>query len=245
MKRHANTMMIAASALALGLATGAPAQDADDLDMDGAATEMPEVTPDAPEADMPESEAPDAEAPESEAPESEAPEADDPDAAAPEADAPEADAPDDADAPDADAPAADELEGSSSDTFINEQDPAHTLATSIIGASIVEGVDPDGKSIGTVKDLILDEENAVTGVLAGVGGVLGMGEKHIGISWDAIESVDPQSRVVAVSFSAEDLEGAPDYLTTEEQERQREIEQLEQQPLDDGMGGAPAPGLAQ
>jgi len=53
----------------------------------------------------------------------------------------------------------------------------------LIGAKVYNG---DNKIIGDVEDLILDELNTVEGVIIGVGGVLGLGEKRIGVRYTAL-----------------------------------------------------------
>jgi sporulation protein YlmC with PRC-barrel domain len=45
----------------------------------------------------------------------------------------------------------------------------------------------DGKIIGDIEDLILNAANEVEGVIIGVGGFLGAGEKKIGVRYSALE----------------------------------------------------------
>jgi sporulation protein YlmC with PRC-barrel domain len=45
----------------------------------------------------------------------------------------------------------------------------------------------DGKIIGDVEDLILNSANEVEGVIIGVGGFLGAGEKKIGVRYSALD----------------------------------------------------------
>lgn len=54
----------------------------------------------------------------------------------------------------------------------------------LIGAKVYNGQD---KIIGDIEDLILDELNSVEGVIIGVGGVLGLGEKRIGVRYTALQ----------------------------------------------------------
>ena len=53
----------------------------------------------------------------------------------------------------------------------------------LIGAKVYNSQD---KIIGDIEDLILDELNTVEGVIIGVGGVLGLGEKRIGVRYTAL-----------------------------------------------------------
>ena len=54
----------------------------------------------------------------------------------------------------------------------------------LIGAKVHNA---DNKNIGDIEDLILDELNTVEGVIIGVGGVLGLGEKRIGVRYTALQ----------------------------------------------------------
>ena len=44
-------------------------------------------------------------------------------------------------------------------------------------------VDPEGKEVGAVDDLIFDEQKKIVGVVVGVGGFLGIGKKDVGLDW--------------------------------------------------------------
>lgn len=65
----------------------------------------------------------------------------------------------------------------------------------LIGAKVHNA---EKKIIGDIEDLILDELNRVEGVIVGVGGVLGLGEKRIGVRYTAlsIEVVNGKQVVV-------------------------------------------------
>lgn len=68
--------------------------------------------------------------------------------------------------------------------FIQRQGGDQQLARDfLIGAQVYNA---DNKIIGDVEDLILDELNTVEGVIIGVGGVLGLGEKRIGVNYTAL-----------------------------------------------------------
>jgi sporulation protein YlmC with PRC-barrel domain len=53
----------------------------------------------------------------------------------------------------------------------------------LIGANVVN---KDGVVIGDIKDLILNSSNEVEGVLVGTGGILGAGEKEVGVRYNAL-----------------------------------------------------------
>src|SRR5262249_19117344 len=58
----------------------------------------------------------------------------------------------------------------STQTVIPEQEPTTLLAKDLMGVSVFG---PDGKKVGNVEDLILDQQQKITGVVVGVGGFLG------------------------------------------------------------------------
>ena len=54
----------------------------------------------------------------------------------------------------------------------------------LIGANVVN---KDGIVIGDIKDLIMSSTNEVEGVLLGTGGILGAGEKEVGVRYGALQ----------------------------------------------------------
>ena len=48
--------------------------------------------------------------------------------------------------------------------------------------------DPAKDTIGTVDDVILDDSGRATGLIIGVGGFLGAGEKDIAVAFDAVHA---------------------------------------------------------
>ncbi|MGI9478035.1 MAG: PRC-barrel domain-containing protein [Hyphomicrobiaceae bacterium] len=70
------------------------------------------------------------------------------------------------------------------DVFVQRQAGDQQLARDfLIGAKVYNA---ENKIIGDIEDLILDELNTVEGVIIGVGGVLGLGEKRIGVRYTAL-----------------------------------------------------------
>ena len=54
----------------------------------------------------------------------------------------------------------------------------------LLGANVLT---KDGTVIGDIKDLILNSSNEVEGVLLGTGGILGAGEKEVGVRYGALQ----------------------------------------------------------
>ena len=69
--------------------------------------------------------------------------------------------------------------------------------------------DRDGKKLGTVKDLYVDTEDGVVRFLdVGVGGFLGLGEKHFMMPMEAV--TDTSGGGVTIEQSREKVEGSPE-----------------------------------
>lgn len=72
-----------------------------------------------------------------------------------------------------------------SNVFFKGQQPNQILARDTVLFAKVRG--PDGKIIGDVEDLIMTENNELIGVIIGVGGIAGLGEKRIGVRYTALQ----------------------------------------------------------
>jgi hypothetical protein len=83
---------------------------------------------------------------------------------------------------------------------------------------------PDNAHIGDVNDLLFDKNGKILGMIVGVGGFLGIGEKSVAIDMGAFEAVpastgttgaggssDPTSVKLKVSWTKEQLQKAPDF----------------------------------
>jgi sporulation protein YlmC with PRC-barrel domain len=121
-------------------------------------------------------------------------------------------------------------------TIIPEQAETELLAEDLMGISVFG---PDGEEVGVVEDLILDEQQKITGVVIGVGGFLGIGKKEVGLNWEQaklVEGADTGIKTIMIGMTKAELEAAPDFVTKAEREaeeqaaaQQRQIEQQQQQ----------------
>lgn len=123
--------------------------------------------------------------------------------------------------------------------FITQQASSQTMAKSIIGISLRDGSGDDAKEIGKVTDLILDGNNRLQGVVVGVGGFLGIGQKDVGIPWEELEQIDPANKTAVTDLTKEELNDAPAFMTTEQKERE---EQAQRQMEENQSQSAPAAG---
>lgn len=74
----------------------------------------------------------------------------------------------------------------------------------------------DGKQVGDVEDLILDQDNRLRGVVVSVGGFLGLGTKAVGVAWNQAEvrSVpDNGNALIIRGLTSDDLDAAPPLRT--------------------------------
>ncbi|KIN60160.1 PRC protein [Sulfitobacter noctilucae] len=83
------------------------------------------------------------------------------------------------------------------------------------GAMIDAGGEKEWDDIGEINDIIVSQDGEVRGVILGVGGFLGMGERDVSISMDQINVVqqngDMGDRFLVVNTTKEMLEQAPEY----------------------------------
>jgi len=83
------------------------------------------------------------------------------------------------------------------DVFLTTQGEGQYLAKDLLlGAKVHNS---DGAIIGDIEDLILNADNQVQGVILGVGGFAGFGEKRIGVALPALQ-IKNESGVVIVSL---------------------------------------------
>ena len=78
----------------------------------------------------------------------------------------------------------------------------------LIGATVKN---PEGESLGSIQELVLDPQDAkIKNVVVSMGGLLGIGAKAVAIPW---QEVTPQSdgKAVVVAMGKEELQSAPDW----------------------------------
>ncbi|MBK8085389.1 MAG: PRC-barrel domain-containing protein [Devosia sp.] len=92
------------------------------------------------------------------------------------------------------------------------------LATEIIGRQVYASAATDAEHIGDVDNLVIGENGDIAAVVIGVGGFLGIGEKHVAVNFSELEWVttgDGTERFV-LATTREALEAAPDFRTDDE-----------------------------
>jgi len=142
------------------------------------------------------------------------------------------------------APAAETTEMAEADDsmfFIYEEDNQYR-STKLVGHTVINGQD---ETLGDINDLVVSADGQLEGVIIGVGGFLGIGEKDVGVRFDALsisENAEAGDMNLVLDTTREELEAAPSFVTKEEQaaneQRKKTIEELG---TDSGMTGAIAP----
>jgi hypothetical protein len=132
--------------------------------------------------------------------------------------------------------AADEATPPADMEFLQVQEEAQFLADyEVIGADVHNNMD---EKVGTIADLVLDQDQKLVGVVLSVGGFLGIGEKWVAVPVEQIDfpSAEQPARLLA-TVTEEQLTNAPDFTT-------REALEAEQAASDAAMQQqAPAPAV--
>jgi len=88
--------------------------------------------------------------------------------------------------------------------------PANGMqASNLIGAEVKT---TNNEKVGSVSDLIIDDKGQIVGIVVGVGGFLGMGEKDVAIGWDDVtRSGSSDKDELKIKATREELMSAPEF----------------------------------
>lgn len=102
------------------------------------------------------------------------------------------------------------------------------LAADLIGSTVYNMND---ESIGDINDIIVTFDGQVEGVVIGVGGFLGMGEKEVAIELSAIElqSNEGANPRLYLDTTAEELEAAEEFVTARERLQLEQLQEAQEQ----------------
>lgn len=115
---------------------------------------------------------------------------------------------------------------------ITLQEDGTMLADDLLGAPVYNQSD---EKVGSINDLIIAMSGEVEGVVIGVGGFLGLGEKDVAVQMSTLDVVEtePGSPRLVTSATKTDLESAPEFVTSAQQAREAEALRMQ-----DDTGGA-------
>lgn len=139
-------------------------------------------------------------------------------------------APADPAAPTADSVAAPETPAAPVKGQIMLQSENSVLAKNLIGSRVYSATD---ETIGDINDLIINLDGTIEGVVIGVGGFLGIGEKNVAVEMAALTvKTDPETGAVHLFLTAtrEDLNAAPAFKTAAEQKLEQDVQTQQTDP---------------
>jgi sporulation protein YlmC with PRC-barrel domain len=93
------------------------------------------------------------------------------------------------------------------------------LGSELIDQPVFSSTGDDAEEIGNISDIIFSEDGRISGVVIGVGGFLGIGEKNVAVPFDMLEftlAADNTERWV-VPTTADALTAAPDFVWEEDE----------------------------
>jgi PRC-barrel domain len=111
--------------------------------------------------------------------------------------------------------------------FIEVQEEAQFLAENeVIGKDVVNIKDEE---VGTITDLVMDQEQKLVGVVLSVGGFLGIADKWVAIPVDQSDfPTDEEPARLRVAVTEEQLKNAPDFTTRAAVEAEAEAERAQE-----------------
>lgn len=87
---------------------------------------------------------------------------------------------------------------------------AEWRASKLVGARVTNGAK---ETIGNISEVLIDKNGKISAVVIGVGGFLGMGERNVAVSFDALRFSNDENGnpMVTVNASKEQLKTAPEW----------------------------------
>jgi hypothetical protein len=121
--------------------------------------------------------------------------------------------------PDQKAPTQAQREGGQNDQkqagTIQAKEPEMILVSNLWNASVYG---PDEQRIGDINDIIIKSDGKIEGVIVGVGGFLGVGEKNVALRLDRFKvtpEADGRARIT-ISTTKEELQQSPEFKTKQD-----------------------------
>jgi len=95
--------------------------------------------------------------------------------------------------------------------FVDQQNSSEVLGTDFIGTPVST---KDGQQIGVITNLVFDQQGRIELAVIGIGGFLGIGEKHVAVPFDDVKSeVVNNGHVFVVDATKDQLMAAPTFKT--------------------------------
>src|ERR671912_428104 len=107
-------------------------------------------------------------------------------------------------------------------------------ANQFLGSTLMDATvqSTEGENIGEVNDLVINSNGTVEGVVIGVGGFLGIGERDVAVRLDQItiqqQEGDADDLTFVLNATREELQNAPAFQTQQEQQAGEAADQATQ-----------------
>jgi sporulation protein YlmC with PRC-barrel domain len=95
------------------------------------------------------------------------------------------------------------------------QAPGQVDAQKLIGRNVVNA---QNETVGEIESLMVDQDGKIRSAVLGVGGFLGIGERHVAVSWDQL-SVAPSGDRVTVNMTRDQARALPEFRYSDTQRR--------------------------
>ena len=116
-----------------------------------------------------------------------------------------------------------------------DQSPDTFLASTLMDADVQSST---GEDIGEVNDMVISADGTLTGVVIGVGGFLGIGEKDVAIAFDRIEilqEAEGDDLTFVLNATEDELDAAPAFRTRDDIRAEESLDTLGAPMTTDGV----------
>lgn len=101
--------------------------------------------------------------------------------------------------------------------YVTRQEPSEWSAQALIGRDVVNRA---GEDLGEINNVIINESGEVVAITIGVGGFLGLGEKDVGVPFDALSFETAQELMAAEKDDAADKNKKAEDRSSDEQDEE-------------------------
>lgn len=117
--------------------------------------------------------------------------------------------------------AAETAEAEPAEGTMDMQPEGTHLASDLMGGVIVNASDEE---VGSVSDMVVSPEGQIEGVVIGVGGFLGVGQKNVAVSFSRVEMSEDENGDLTfmLDTTTEELEAASEFMTIADAEAEAE-----------------------
>ena len=127
-----------------------------------------------------------------------------------------------------------------SNKFLNQQQDGQILASNVMSQTVY---DSSGNNLGSVNDIVLDKDGKMVAVVIGVGGFLGIGQKNVAVSIEAINrTTDANGNLkLVLNASKDEIDHAPAFTTLADLKAKEQQQMQPQPPAGGALAPAPSP----